>query len=141
MKKTRTRTTKTGKVAALLLLALPGILTTPAFGDEKKPKPKPGFAVISGTVFRDPGFAFPGVEVLLEPNPEGKTSKKMKKMKAVTDSRGEVSFRVPAAAMRYTMSVQVKGFAAESRPVTISGEEHQDVYITLLPAPAKEDSP
>lgn len=102
---------------------------------ESKEKPKKdrqkAFAVVAGTVFRDPGFAFPGVVILLEPAPEGKASFKVKKMEAVSDSRGEFAFRVPAAAMRYNLTFQATGHHTEKRTVTISGEERQDIYVTL----------
>lgn len=108
---------------------------------QQKPKEKPAkdkskksFAVIAGTVFRDPGFAFPGVAILLEPAPEGKTSVKVKKMDAVTDSRGEFAFRVPAAAMRYNLTIQATGHTTEKRSVTIAGEERQEVFVTLQAA-------
>ncbi len=88
-------------------------------------------ALISGTVFREPGFSLGGAEIELQPDPKGNTSVKVKKMKAVCDSRGEFAFRVPAAAMSYTLSFRAKGFQPEQRPVTISGEERQDVFVTL----------
>lgn len=91
-------------------------------------------ALLTGTVFRDPGFAFPGVQVLLEPVSQGKTSVKVKKMRATSDSRGEFSFRVPSAAMRYTLKFQAEGFQPETKEVVVSGPERQDIYVTLKPA-------
>lgn len=115
-----------------------------ALAQSEKPKDKPqkppkdkdkkAHALIAGTVFRDPGFAFPGVAVLLEPAPEGKTSPKVKKMDLVSDSRGEFAFRVPPVAMRYNLTFQAVGHATEKRTVTISGEERQDLYVTLQAA-------
>lgn len=99
-----------------------------------KDKPKTQ-AVILVSVFREPGFATPGADILLEPDPTFKTSLKVKKMKVLSDSRGEGAFRVPAAAMRYTVSVRLQGFQPEQRTVTIAGEERQDVFVTLKPAP------
>ncbi|MBI3682511.1 MAG: carboxypeptidase-like regulatory domain-containing protein [Acidobacteria bacterium] len=96
-------------------------------------------AIISGTVFREPGFALPGVEILLQPDAGPTPSVKVKKMKAVSDSRGEFSFRVPAVPMRYTLSFQAAGHRPEQKSVTVSGEERQDVFVTLKPA-AKEGS-
>ncbi|MCS7023536.1 MAG: carboxypeptidase-like regulatory domain-containing protein [Bryobacteraceae bacterium] len=105
--------------------------------DEKTAKPaKKGnsYAIIAGTVFRDPGFAFPGVAVRLEPAPEGKTSVKVKKMETVSDGRGEFVFRVPPAPMRYQLVFQAPGHVVEKRTVMIAGEERQDIYVTLQPA-------
>jgi hypothetical protein len=108
---------------------------SPGPAKESKEKPRKdrqkAFAVVAGTVFRDPGFAFPGVAIVLEPAPEGKTSLKVKKMEAVSDSRGEFAFRVPAVAMRYNLIFQAAGYGIEKRTVTIAGEERQDVYVTL----------
>jgi len=105
-------------------------------GRAQKRKSETESALLVGTVFRDPGFAFPGVQVLLEPAPDGETSAKVKvkKMKAVSDSRGEFSFRVPAAAMRYTLKFQAEGFVPETKEVVVSGPDRQDIYVTLKPA-------
>ncbi|MCZ2150101.1 MAG: carboxypeptidase-like regulatory domain-containing protein [Bryobacterales bacterium] len=98
----------------------------------KKPeKGRSGYATIAGTVFRDPGFAFPGVSIVLQPDAEAGTSVKVKKMKAVSDNRGEFAFHVPAAPMRYKLSASAQGYVSDERLVTISGEERQDVYFTL----------
>ncbi|MBL8176178.1 MAG: carboxypeptidase regulatory-like domain-containing protein [Bryobacterales bacterium] len=90
--------------------------------------------MLAGTVFRDPGFAFAGVQVALEPSSDGKTSVKVKKMKATTDGRGEFSFRVPAVALRYTLRFQAEGFQPETKEIAVSGPERQDIYVTLKPA-------
>ncbi len=108
----------------------------------KSAKAKPGLAIISGTVFRDPGLSFPGVEVTLQPNPEGKTSNKPgKKMKTVSDSRGEFSFRIAALPMRYNVSAQASGYQTEKSVVVINGEERQDVFFTLKPAQIPAGNP
>ena len=124
-----------------LLVPIP-LLVVPAagFADQKpkKEKPKPAAAIISGSVFRDPGFAFANAEVTLEPAPEPKSSNKVKKMKTTSDARGEFSFRVPAAPMRYTVSVQAAGFESEKREVVINGEERQDVFFTIKPTAPRE---
>lgn len=113
--------------STFLLVMLAGL----TFGEQKPEKNKVSVSIIGGTVFRAPGFSFPSVEVLLEPAPEGKTSIKVKKMKAFTDSRGEYSFRVPPKPMRYNLTFQAKGHAKETKQVTVSGEERQDVFVTL----------
>lgn len=103
----------------------------PVAAKERKKKAQ---ATIAGTVFRDPGFALRGAEVILEPAPEGATSVKVKKMRAVSDGRGEFAFYVPADAMRYQLTVQALGLQPEKRYITIAGEERQDVFVTLKPA-------
>ncbi|MDX1979712.1 MAG: carboxypeptidase-like regulatory domain-containing protein [Bryobacteraceae bacterium] len=93
-------------------------------------------AVISGTVFREPGFALPGAEVHLKPEPDPAASKKVKvkAMKAQSDGRGEFAFRVPAAPMRYTVTIRATGYLEEKKTVMIQGEERQDVFATLKTA-------
>lgn len=97
---------------------------------------RPGPAVISGTVFREPGFALGGAEIELQPDPEPGASKKrkIKPMKAQSDGRGEFSFRVPAIPMRYTVRVRANGHIPETKSVSIQGEERQDVLVTLKAA-------
>ncbi len=122
--------TRRGMVRTLLGVPA-GALTLSA--GKRPEKGKPGYATIAGTVFRDPGFAFAGASIVLQPDAEAGTSVKVKvkKMKAVSDSRGEFAFHVPAAPMRYKLSVSAQGYVSEERSVTISGEERQDVYFTL----------
>ena len=125
------------RVPFLISLLAFGAVLSGSTSLAQKPKPSgPETALIAGTVFRDPGFALPGAEILLEPNPEDKPSVKgkVKKMKAQSDSRGEYSFRVPAAPMRYTLRFQAAGFVPETRQIAISGPERQDVYATLKAA-------
>jgi Carboxypeptidase regulatory-like domain len=104
-----------------------------AAGQKGREKPKPATATIVGTVFREPGFALSGAEIILQPDPEPNASNKVKvkKMKAVSDNRGEFSFRVPAVALRYTLKFKAAGYQPETKQVSISGEERQDVYVTL----------
>jgi hypothetical protein len=126
-----------GAVFSRRLLALcAGVLLVwpaPALAQKKEKAPET-FAIISVSVFRDPGFSLPGAEIDLQPDTEGKTSIKVKKMKAVSDRRGELAFRVPAAAMRYTVTIRAKGYQSATRQVTIAGEERQDVFVTLKAA-------
>jgi hypothetical protein len=101
-------------------------------------------AVISGTVFREPGFALAGAEVQLKPDPDPASSNKrkvkLKAMKAQSDRRGEFAFRLPAEPMRYTVIVRATGYLEEKKTVIIQGEERQDVFVTLKTA-GKESQP
>ena len=69
-------------------------------------KPKPGsapYAVVTGTVFRETGMAFPGAEVALTAYGDSKEARKFKEMKCVTSQRGEFVIRLPALPMSYTV--------------------------------------
>lgn len=120
---------KTGASLALLLLLaalIPGLLVA---GKDDKAE-----AVIAGTVFRDPGFAFPGVEITLSvvtPPPGKKKAQKPRKLAA--DPRGEFAFRVPAGAAKYKLSAAAEGFKTEEKEVVVNLDERVDVYFTLKP--------
>jgi hypothetical protein len=114
-----------------IALALALALTASASGKEKG-KQAPSYGVVAGTVFREPGFALPGAEVTLTPDESSRPKTvKVKRMKAVTDSRGEYAFRVPAAPVRYTVSVKAKGFLPEEKQAEIQGEERVDIFFQL----------
>ena len=129
MRKTRKRTGVSLVAAiALSLAAAPAIHA--AAGDKRKKAP-PSYAVIAGTVFRDSGFTLRGAEVTLEPVPDPKSRKKPKKMTALSDTRGEFAFRLPAEPLRYTVTVRAEGFKAQQKGVSIQGEERVDVFFQL----------
>lgn len=133
MKKTRRMKRKTGASLLLSAFAFAGFLAcAPAF-IQPAPAAEKQQAIIAGTVFRDPGFAFPRVEVTLTPVTLPPGVKKLKPMKTATDVRGEYSFRLPAGAARYKVEASAPGFAAEQREVDIAASERIDVYLTLKP--------
>lgn len=119
---------------ALLRSAALGFVCVALSFAQKKPKDGASVAIIAGTTFREPGFSLPGAEIELQPDPEGGASNKVKKMKAVSDRRGEFTFRVPPVAMRYKVIIRANGYEPETRQVTIAGEERQDVFVTLKTA-------
>ncbi|MDX2150756.1 MAG: carboxypeptidase-like regulatory domain-containing protein [Bryobacteraceae bacterium] len=124
MKKKRKKT----RIGSSLLLLLSVAVAAAA------PPPQ---ALIAGTVFREPGFALPGAEVIVDP--DANRPKKIKVRKAVlrSDARGEWAVRVPAERLRYTVTVNAPGFASVTRQVEIQGEERVDVYVELKAEPAK----
>jgi len=101
-----------------LILALSALLlwepATRATTAETKKGPQ-AYALISGSVFRDTGFSLPGAEVEVSAAPEPGIKPKVKKTRAVSDARGEFAIRVPAAPMRYTVSVKAKGFRPQEK--------------------------
>ena len=96
-------------------------------------KPEASEAVIAGTVFRDPGFAFPRVEITLTVTTTPPGKKAGKPRKASTDERGEFAFRVPAGAAKYSVRAVADGFAPSEQSVSVNADERVDVYITLKP--------
>lgn len=117
-------------LSVLVLAASLGCAPGPLRGAAAADKPQ---AVIAVTVFRDPGFAFPRVELTLTALTLPPGVKKLKPMKTVSDVRGEYWFRVPAGAARYRIEASAPGFAAEQREVEIAASERIDVYLTLKP--------
>jgi len=128
----RRKPTKTGSSALALLLASVVFLSAFALqAADKRKKPSAATAVVAGTVFREPGFALPGAEITLAP--EG-SQPKAKKLKAVSDSRGEYAFRVPPEQARYTVSVKAIGFEGQQKTAEVNGEVRVDVFFQLKPA-------
>ncbi len=129
-KKKRTKRKTSGSNLAVLLLAL-FVLVIALAAAEKKPK-KPtaaseAFSVIAGTVYRPPGFALPGAEIEVTPESEDKP----KKMKAVSDIRGEFALRVPVVPMKYRVDVKSSGYVPQQQTVAIEGEQRKDLTFQL----------
>lgn len=126
-KRRRKRKTSGASVWALVLVALALIL--PALGQSQG-----AFAVVAGTVFREPGFALPRAEVTLSAKslPEG--SKKMRPLKTTSDSRGEFAFRVQPGKAVYTVSVRAESHQPAEKDVAVGGDERVDVYFELKAA-------
>lgn len=85
-------------------------------------------------MFRDPGFAMPGVEVTLLPDSDqNQAASKIKKMITISDSRGEFVFRVPTSPMTYKVRAAAKGYAPQQKQVSVEGEQRVDATFTLSP--------
>ena len=110
----------------LVCLLAPGWRTASG-APKKKRKPEPQ-AVIAGTVFHKSGFSLRGVKVVVFD-----LARPKKKMRAVTDGRGEFAIRVPAGEARYQVEAQAKGFASQQREVEIYGMERINVNLILDP--------
>src|SRR5690349_10731437 len=84
--KTRKKKRKMRRIgSSILVLAAIGSLALAA--DKKKVEP---YALVAGTVFREPGFALPGADVTVVPNPgPGQAPVKIKKLQALSNARGE----------------------------------------------------
>jgi len=119
--------------AAASLLLLPAWLWATglaAQGTNRKAEP---YAVVAGTVFRDPGFAQPGASVVL-----ALKSAPTKKLLQVTSSpRGEFSFRVPAGPNTYVVTATLKGFQTADQEIEIQGQEQINATLLLVPESKK----
>ena len=118
-------------ISVLSVLVLFGGCVAALAGEEKKGREKP-FAVVGGTVFREPGFALPGAEVLIEAASPGS---KFKRQKAVSDARGEFAFRVPPGEATYKLTARARGHEVQEKTASVTSEEHLDVFFQLKPVP------
>ena len=117
------------------LVALLALLAPLALAGKKPPEPQ---AVVAGTVFRDDGFSLPGAEVELSLAPGSQAGHKLKKMKAVSDARGEFAFRVPTDDLEYSLTASAPGFEPQQKSVRVSGEVRVDVFFSLEAVKPKE---
>lgn len=130
-RKRRKRKTRIGSKLAALILALGVCGLLPA--GQKPRKGQEAYAIVSGTVFRESGFALPGAEVTLSADPDPPQRSKIKKIKAASDARGEFAFRVPAVPMKYRIQAEARGYKTGTREVAVQGEERVEVSFQLSP--------
>jgi hypothetical protein len=126
MKKKRKKRIGTSLVVALLAALLPV-----AAAAKKKPA-LDTYAVISGSVFQESGYALPDAAVTLvaEP-PSAGTAAKAQKLEAVSDARGEFIVRVPPGPTNYTIVVAAKGYQIMRKSVMVEGLERVEVTFQL----------
>lgn len=137
--RTKTKKTKTGSrrgcararlvAAAILWLCVPAIL----LGGKDKHQDT-SYALVAGTVFQESGLSLPGVEVELAVAGQPEDARKFKKMKQVTDARGEFAFRVPNVAAEYKVSVKAAHYQGQEKRVSVTADERVDVFFSLEPA-------
>lgn len=117
--------TKVALLGALLVLAsLP-----PATAAPKKKPALEIYAVVSGSVFNDSGYALPGADVMLASEQTG--SSKSKPMETVSDARGEFVFRVPPGPVHYTVTANAKGYHSQRKGVDVQDRERVEVTFQL----------
>ena len=119
---------KMRRIGSSLLLIATLVIPAVRGGDKKSAV---SYALVAGTVFREPGFALAGAEVVLVPDSAGGTPAKVKKVEARSDARGEFAFRVPPVPMRYTIRVSAKGYQPEEKSVSVEGEQRADATFLL----------
>jgi hypothetical protein len=127
----RVTPTRTGSSLVALLVLLAPV----ALAGKKRQAPE---AVVAGTVFREDGFSLPGAQVELSLAPGSQAGHKSKKMKAVSDARGEFAFRVPTDDLEYSLTATAPGFRPQQKSVRVSGEVRVDVFFSLEATERKE---
>ncbi len=95
------------------------------------------YAIVEGTVFRDPGLAVPDAKVILELK-SAKDAVKFKKQEQTTNYRGEFHFNVPAVEAVYVVRTSMKGFRGDEKEAAITGggapgQERAEVNLVLEP--------
>jgi hypothetical protein len=104
----------------------------PVVAAAKKKPALDTYAVISGSVFQESGYALPDAAVTLVAEPaSGGAGVKPQKMEAVSDDRGEFIFRVPAGPMNYAIVVAAKGYRSSRKSITVEGQERVEVTFQL----------
>jgi len=113
-------------------LCLAQILLPPASAQSTKKKAgkeAEPYAVIAGTVFRDPGFAQPGAYVFLAL----KSAPGKRLLQLISSPRGEFTFRVPAGPNTYLVTATLKGFQTAREEIEIQGQEQINATLLLIP--------
>jgi hypothetical protein len=124
MKRRMTTKNRYTYIAGLLLL-LPAIGLV-AQGTKKKAEP---YAIVAGTVFRDPGFAQPGASVVLVL----KSAPAKKLQEQISSPRGEFAFRVPPGPNVYFVTATLKGFQTARQEIEIQEQEQINATLLLVP--------
>ena len=128
------RTRKKRSISLVFAIAACCVCASAAGPRDKHAKAEP-YGILAGTVFRDNGYALPGAEVKIAPEPPpGAKPPKLKVHEAVSDHRGEFAFRVPVEPMHYRVHVKAKGFGEMEKTVAMEGEERIDVSFALQPS-------
>jgi hypothetical protein len=121
------------KLKPTAIVLLPALCLAQLVLAQGKQKPGPD-AVISGTVFRDPGFAQPGATVTLAAS--SKPSKTLQRQ--ISSPRGEFTFRVPAGANSFVVTATLKGFQTAREEIEIQGQEQINATLLLVPESKKK---
>ena len=123
---TNNRTRAQGGCRQLALLLLLAALLC-GIGSAKKTQPA-AHALVAGTVFHKSGHSLYGAKVIVFNEAQPK-----KKLRGVSDRRGEFVVRVPAGEAHYVVQVSAKGFESAEKKVQIYGMEKVNVNFMLSP--------
>jgi hypothetical protein len=120
----------------LLLVALLAAFLSPLAAAKKKPAVDT-YAILSGSVFNDSGYALPDADVTVAPeaqpgvSPSQAPRNKAKPMEAVSDARGEFVLHVPPGPAHYTVTVAAKGYQSQRKSVSVEDQERVEVTFQL----------
>src|SRR6476646_10201677 len=92
------------------------------------------YAIVAGTVFRDPGFAQPGASVILAL----KSAPTNKLQQQISSPRGEFSFRVPPGPRTYVVTATLTGFQTAHEDIDIQDQEQNNATLLLVPESKKK---
>lgn len=134
-RRTRTRKKKSGIRAGAIVLA--ALCAVGAGGDHKKGAT--AYALVGGTVFRDPGFALPGAAVVLTLDETGGEGH-FKPLKTASDDRGEFVFRLPPVSAHYLLRASAKGYQAAEKKAEVS-DPHERVDVNFMLAQESKQEP
>jgi hypothetical protein len=113
--------------AILLGIAIFSLACLPLSAAAKKKPALDTYAIVSGTVFDEGGYALAEVDVTLA----SEADPKAKPMEAVSSARGEFVFRVPPGPANYRVSAQFKGYRSQTKSVAVQGQERVEVTFQL----------
>lgn len=100
----------------------------PAAFAQSKPASQEAYALVAGTVFREPGFLQPGAKVVLAL--ASQPDKKLQEQ--VSGLRGEFAFRVKPETNRYIVTATLKGFETARKTIEITGQEQTSATLMLI---------
>jgi hypothetical protein len=113
------------------LRLLPALLLAAYLPLAAAPKKKPAletYAIVSGSVFAEGGYAFPGADATVVPEDQ---AQKTKPIDLVSDARGEFVVRVPPGPRQYIVTVSAKGYQRQQKTVSVQDQERVEVTFTL----------
>jgi hypothetical protein len=126
MKRKRKPKKKIGISLAILAAAFLPLAAAP----KKKPPLSDTYAIVSGSVFKENGYALAGADVILAPEAQ---SNQTKPIQLVSDVRGEFVVRVPPGPGNYKVSVHAKGYQTQQKTVSVQDQERVEVTFQLEP--------